>query len=92
MSEEWGPWINHDGSGCPVPVGTYIHAIEINCNHKTDEKEGWLSPKGYMSKCWVMKDPYGPMTQILRYRIRKPKGLTILQRIASQPQDERIEA
>jgi len=22
--EEWGPWIEHDGSGCPVPVGTIV--------------------------------------------------------------------
>jgi hypothetical protein len=24
VSEEWGPWIEHDGRGCPVPAGTLV--------------------------------------------------------------------
>lgn len=24
----WGPWVKHDGSGCPLPIGT-----EVEINH-----------------------------------------------------------
>lgn len=29
MAEEytWGPWVAHDGSGCPLPEGTYVEVI-----------------------------------------------------------------
>lgn len=23
---EWGPWIEHDGKGCPLPIGTVVEA------------------------------------------------------------------
>jgi hypothetical protein len=27
MSDEWGPWIEHDGKGCPVPLGVLVEAL-----------------------------------------------------------------
>lgn len=98
MSEEWGPWIAHNGGGCPVPIGTIVHAV-FHCPgwdlRKVPDAD---DPSIIEIGCdWVIKPVLvgnGATWDrwIVRYRIRKPKGLTILQRIAEQPQDERVDA
>ncbi|MBU3262081.1 hypothetical protein KPG71_18830 [Roseovarius sp. PS-C2] len=84
--DEWGPWIEHVGRGCPVPVGEYV-CIECCVGYKfpsgTRRYEFRVNEKALSWRHWG---------KILRYRIRKPRGLTILQRIAEQPERERIEA
>ena len=27
---QWGPWIDHDGHGCPLPIGTVVR-VELRC-------------------------------------------------------------
>lgn len=27
MADEWGPWIEHDGKGCPVKDGVWCHRV-----------------------------------------------------------------
>lgn len=91
MSEEYGPWIDHDGSG-PVCLkhGEVLHLIydgpapdivKIRADDPSwfwrwkTVKTGWFSTE----KRRVCDDPV--FTPIIRYRIRKPRGLVMLERL-----------
>ena len=95
-SNEWGSWIEHDGSGCPV-IGQYVQAEFRRIIKKAPSHYVIISPKvieGIMRRNpanihgdswnWRRGNP------VLRYRIRKPRGLTILERIAEQPEREKV--
>lgn len=86
MSEEWGPWIEHDGSGVPVPRGTVCHVVWLDGDEAVEPIGGsrcwkWSS---YDRKGWS-DETYVP---IIRYRIRKPLGLTILEGLLENLPDE----
>lgn len=102
MDEQWGPWIVHDGSGCPC-VGMFVHVVygrgadgsdpadyeggwELDTRGVINNAEwiGYLNGNGYMPS-WVNDPDYYP---VHKYRIRKPRGLTILEQIARQPEKE----
>jgi hypothetical protein len=91
MSDEWGPWIDHDGgslvfnSNVCLEVTFQIGGIEPPSKLHTGEqwpgflwrwrtkRTGWFGQR----KTRVCDDPaYAP---VWRYRIRKPRGLTILE-------------
>lgn len=83
---EWGPWIEHDGKGCPC-VGVPCEVIfRWGSSELGDETPGSIPHKPGPSWFWVLKHgapicidaKYPP---IIRYRIRKPKGLAILERL-----------
>ncbi len=85
MSEEWGPWIEHDGGPCPVPVGTICHAI-----YRSPEYDLSLWLKDHpnvidVGSDWVIAFAIGNSSvwarYVVRYRIRKPRGLTILEEL-----------
>lgn len=72
MSEEWGPWIEHDGKGCPCP-GKWVMCIyshgEIDEGPATREGRSWV---------WDNPDPNywnNGAHQIIEYRIRRPRAL-----------------
>ena len=83
--EEWGPWIEHDGNGCPCP-GKWIHFVIGEANDGSDPEcdggvwEGYVFPLSEtegmcIARCgagWTWDDGYFP---IIRYRIRKPRAL-----------------
>ena len=78
MSEEWGPWIEHDGKGCPC-VGQYAHWVYdrpalCEKNPRAILQPGGMTCVGYASggKSWFW-DP--AMRRVIRYRIRKPRAL-----------------
>lgn len=71
MSEEWGPWIEHDGKGCTC-VGQYCHVVFMNGH----EEFGWAGN----GRGWLWDSP-PEYAKIIRYRIRKPKGMAILESI-----------
>ncbi len=79
MSEEWGPWIEHDGGGCPVVAGTYVRAIccfiyseWVWEGHTGPEHAAWeWSRMGEPSP----HDPKMIAARVIRYRIRKPRAL-----------------
>lgn len=76
--EEWGPWIEHDGKGCPVPIGTVCHVVWLGGVETVKPIEG--------SKAWLWssldKSGWSDFhVPIIRYRIRKPRGLTILEEL-----------
>jgi len=76
IEDEWGPWIEHDGKGCPC-VGAFVQSEErcglVECHiagsrnpHNRHTFSAWKWPTCPPERC------------IIRYRIRKPRGLTIL--------------
>lgn len=76
---EWGPWIEHDGKGCPCR-GQFVHmvyaepGITVGTGEWGDEEFGIAESDG----SWLWRFDYVP---IIRYRIRKPRGLTVLEGI-----------
>jgi len=88
MAGEWGPWIEHDGKGCPV-VGIYVRA-EINNGIQV---EGVASPRcadpppGYASAwIWSTLPADEKWARVVRYRIRRPLALRRLIDLAADPQ------
>jgi hypothetical protein len=69
IKDEWGPWVEHDGKGLPCPAGAFVQAIDREgdlYDELADDLE-WL----WSGTNWCV--------DIIRYRIRKPRGLTILE-------------
>ena len=92
MGDEWGPWIEHDGNGCPVPFGTIAEVTE----RANEDGDGWKSGDERTGVILVSSQKIEPwylgqaVADIIRYRIRKPRGLTILEEIAQgirEPED-----
>lgn len=74
MAEEWGPWIEHDGKSCPcvgqcgkVEYNDPLHTV-FGPTVFTGRPEAWQWD--YFAEHWC---------KVIRYRIRKPRGLTILE-------------
>jgi hypothetical protein len=94
MTDEWGPWIEHDGTGCPVPVGTKVMVEDyVGCVRETIagcyKKRKYVGPHGQENSrisAWIWVSPR--KKSIIRYRVRKPRGLSILQSIAENPREE----
>jgi hypothetical protein len=88
MSEDWGPWIEHDGKGCPLPVGTAYSAFDVWADGHEEYFEAFAGERGGFSWDWQwsLGSPPGhkyAATRIVRYRVRKPRGLTILEGLLS---------
>ena len=83
MRDEWGPWIEHDGTGCPVSKGTWVEG-EFDA---TSCVGTLIGPVSGDSPCWLwVRTASGfPVCfvprhdAIVRYRVRKPRSLTILE-------------
>ena len=74
---EWGPWIEHDGGPRPVARGTFCHLVY-------NDGAEIFGPVGCAAiGIPVTPDgkPWGWPSLIIRYRIRKPLGLTILENL-----------
>lgn len=93
---EWSNWIEHDGKGCPPGViGRFIHAVgtqaecEFRCLPGDEKWKGWYwSYRGRPCGDGVW-DP------VIRYRIRRPRGMEVLDSILTeidQPVKERENA
>ncbi|MCA0204313.1 MAG: hypothetical protein LCH92_08225 [Proteobacteria bacterium] len=80
MSDEWGPWVKHDGKGLPVPVGTVVMVEDV---HSDGSREIFVVTAGLgggFSWDWQWSVKLVPgfnkyATRIIRYRIRRPKAL-----------------
>jgi hypothetical protein len=92
QQDEWGPWIEHDGKGCPckgqygevifgdgdVFIGVFGHA------GKTKNGDTVLASNGRM-RSWEWVEGFH---KVIRYRIRKPRGMAILEALLQDlPQD-----
>lgn len=100
MSEEWGPWIDHDGKGCPC-VGEWVNGVERSgfediwiagtCVVEGDRVVGRTTDRGTDDCRWSWDVPGNtvwPEYHIIRYRIRKPRGLTILESLLENLPEE----
>lgn len=82
VSEEWGPWIEHDGKGCPCE-GMWVRAEYADGEVSEHIAMGYLWPgEGQVVNCW----DWGECAicdcldwRVIRYRIRKPRGMVILE-------------
>lgn len=75
--EEWGPWIEHDGKGCPC-LGMWVHCVFMMRSGDTSELQGIAGALGGRSWDWKNK---GFAARIIRYRIRRPRGMEVLDQI-----------
>ena len=109
MADEWGPWIEHLGDGCPASLvgktveceytnedGTQITGYRVAdpLNELLASCASWHANR-YMNSGndgrW--EDWSGPMEYVIRYRIRKPRGMEVLQEILTDlPQPEKVDA
>lgn len=69
MSEEWGPWIEHDAGPHPQKAKPGDIVISILSSGKS------YGP--FITDCGKLR----PWHSVIRYRIRKPKGLQMLESI-----------
>lgn len=82
MSDEWGPWIEHDGRGCPKG----LVGKQVECVVSRPEGIARLAPDGIQyrtSAAWswaICPSLY----RIIRYRIRRPKALQQMIQRASE--------
>ncbi len=82
--EQWGPWLRHHGGGMPVKVGTLVDAYTLV--PKRFPKDGDRRKVGIAgvdlvnSWNWTPKNRATfPSLPIDFYRVRRPKGLSILE-------------
>jgi len=94
--DEWGPWIDHDGKGKPVQDGVILWRKYANGYE-------WIAPMGqftYGKQVHYAGQKYGCSwewstvgfyTPVVAYRIKKPKGLKILEglleNLPTKPED-----
>ena len=77
-NEEWSEWFQHDGSGYAVPRGM-VAMIQLGNGQISTYMMVWARP-GWSSWDWSQAwFKVWPERAVVRYRIRKPRGLTILE-------------
>lgn len=93
--EEWGPWIEHDGKGCPVEIGKMVEVVicarwlhDGQLVPELNRREGPLPCEDW--EAWYG----GPVSDdcgfITRYRVKKPRALHQLRAIAKEPEVELV--
>ena len=94
MNDEWGPWIEHDQNGCPESVINRFCEIEfwgVTRNLGAPySKSGIITPPMSRALDWIVSHPADMRAvMIIRYRIRKPRGMVVLERLlADLPERE----
>lgn len=88
---EWGPWIEHDGSGQPASVrGKMIRVINAG-GGVIEVIASPIPPMDFQINCWDWADcdsKGDPWAKVISYRIRKPRGMAILESLlADLPQE-----
>lgn len=71
----WGPWVVHDGKGCPVPTGTIVEVVFEDRFGFAMRSLSTVSGDPHSSWDWRY---YPELKRIIRYRQKKPKGLEML--------------
>jgi hypothetical protein len=98
MSDEWGPWIEHDGKSHPH-VGMYVEVEYLReCNFITgatslgirgrfrevivhEKSVSFIYGNVHDESTWSLTARGTKAVPIIRYRIRKPRGMSILEEI-----------
>ncbi|WP_395543257.1 hypothetical protein [Neotabrizicola sp. sgz301269] len=80
---EWGPWIEHDGKGCQLADGEFVHGVEADGEEWMDFIKKRENAPGEVD-VWDWEDcagNFGWHLRLIRYRIRKPRS-TAMDRLA----------
>lgn len=89
MSDEWGPWIEHNGARIPDEfcVGDVVQVVsECNETGSLDlSPPRVVQPEDFVRYNWFWGES---SHDTLRYRIRKPRGLTILESLLADLPEE----
>lgn len=75
-TEEWGPWVVHDGLGCPLPNGTIVEVRFVDAFGYKSNLVTTVAGGDFSSWNWTH---YPELKKIVRYREKKPKGLELLE-------------
>lgn len=78
MQNAWGPWVVHDGKGCPVPPGTIVEVVFEDRFGYQNRAIGTPDGDSYSSWNW---EHFPELKKIVRYRKKNPKGLEMLREI-----------
>ena len=87
-SEEYGPWVAHDGGGCPLPLGTMVQCTFETWPFSYITPEGASPVRG--GRCWdwrhwLCEQPDGSLVaRIVSYRVRKPRGMAVLEHLVAE--------
>ncbi|WP_425074895.1 hypothetical protein [Sagittula sp. S175] len=74
--EHWGPWVIHDGKGCPLPSGTIVEVVSEDGFGFASREIACVSGGEYSSWNWRH---YPELKRIIRFRVKKPRGLEMLE-------------
>ena len=90
MSDQWSDWQRHDGRAQIAPNGTYVQVqfvkSIIGCDLHDWRYVNEFTVEGFLNgHNFTYRDNY---IRAKCYRIRKPKGLTLLEEIAKNPERE----
>ncbi|QLB38273.1 hypothetical protein phiGT1_61 [Sulfitobacter phage phiGT1] len=77
--ENWGPWIEHDGNPSPLPEGIWVD-VKFRAPPEPYQFNPFNNGAFSQDIVWHWADEND---DVLRYRTRKPLGLTMLEAIAS---------
>ena len=90
MADEWGPWVEHDGRGCPPSLVGHLVGVQfLTPGGGSREHVGRVSQvdvdRGGAWDWSLFGMPAGPpgfvWGKVIRYRIRKPRGMVVLEQI-----------
>ncbi|CAM3093052.1 hypothetical protein PANO111632_02740 [Paracoccus nototheniae] len=91
MSDEWGPWIEHDGESVPNLGRAYLDAWVWCIWERAERRAPEIPPERVQfwsddidDDCWII----GPndCSLIVRYRIRRPRALLqLIEMVESLP-------
>ncbi len=79
---EWGPWVEHDGKGCPVAAGTLVEALVVGFWTETGRRDSssglhhlgaWRALVDDDGDPWFFDRP--GTVEVRLYRVRKPRAL-----------------
>ena len=98
--EEWGPWIEHDGKGCPVPFGTQVWAQLFDPWSNEIDEVVFVAGQPFHTgiifgtggdEDWTHGEDFNETDHdihLIRYRIRKPRGMKVLEELLQNlPED-----
>ena len=79
---EWTDWIPHDGVSAPnIPIGSWVHVRGNTAECEFEFVPGVERWKGWYRKYNKTPCKGGTWDTVIFYRIRKPRGLTMLKQL-----------
>jgi hypothetical protein len=90
MPSDWTDWIDHDGRGVPLPVGTLVERrfdVRVDCRRVgglsgVHYHLGPMRPDEWMHWTGVLSSP-----QVIRYRWKRSVQLRRLAELAEAPRE-----